>query len=173
MRYFIGLGSNIAPRLHVPLMLRALLQLAPTLHVSRVVETAPVGVDGPPFLNVAVCFLSNLAPHDLKTSFNATETRLGRDRTALSSKLTSRTADLDLLFWLDDDVSVVPAHLLPHEPYMRPMLLELLCYVGVATTAEIPLLPPGLALELDGIAFGAAPLTITLTDGHLVVFSAV
>jgi 2-amino-4-hydroxy-6-hydroxymethyldihydropteridine diphosphokinase len=167
MRYFVGLGSNIAPRQHIALMLRALLQLAPTLHVGRVVETAPVGVDGEPFLNAPVCLSSHLTPQALKAFFNATEARLGRDRADPDSKHKSRTADLDLLFGLEDGARDVPAQLLPSEPYMRPMLLELLGYLGLAIAAELPPLPVGLPLELDGLTIGAAPLTLTRADGRL------
>ncbi|MEI7769556.1 MAG: 2-amino-4-hydroxy-6-hydroxymethyldihydropteridine diphosphokinase [Chloroflexales bacterium] len=165
MRYFVGLGSNIAPRQHMVLMLRALLPLAPTLHVGRVVQTAPIGVAGEPFLNAPVCLASRLSPQALKAFFNATEARLGRDRADPDSKRKSRTADLDLLFWLDAGARDVPAQLLPHEPYIRPVLLELLGYLGVATAVELPPLPAGLPLELDGLTIGAAPLTLTRAAG--------
>jgi 2-amino-4-hydroxy-6-hydroxymethyldihydropteridine diphosphokinase len=168
MRYFIGLGSNIAPRRHMAQMLRALLQVTPTIYVGRIVETAPVGVAGEPFLNAPVCLSSNLSPQALKAFFNATEARLGRDRADPNSKRKSRTADLDLLFGLEDGVRDVPAQLLPDEPYMRPMLLELLGYLGLATTAALPALPAGLSLGLDDLMIGAAPLRLTLETGRLV-----
>ncbi|MBX0331463.1 2-amino-4-hydroxy-6-hydroxymethyldihydropteridine diphosphokinase [Oscillochloris sp. ZM17-4] len=172
MRYFIGIGSNIAPRQHVPLMLRALLQIAPALHVGRIVETVPVGVIGEPFLNAAACLSTDLTPQELKAQFNAIEARLGRDRAAADSKTKSRTADLDLLLWLGDDARQAPTDLLPHESYMRPMLLELLGYVGVTTAAEPLPLPPGLPLPLDALTVGLAPLTLTLVGGRILAAAA-
>lgn len=168
MRYFVGLGSNIAPHQHVPLMLRALLQIAPALHVGRILQTTPVGVEGAPFLNVPASFDSSLPPPELKALCNTIEASLGRDRTDPASKRKSRTADLDILFWLDDGATTAPAQLLPPEPYIRPILLELLDYVGIATTFAPPALPPGVALTLDGLSLGEAPLTLTHTAGRLV-----
>lgn len=151
-RYFLGLGSNINPRRHLPLMVEALLELAPTLHVGRVLETAPVGVVGDPFLNAPVCLTSNLAPMALKAWTNALEARLGRDRAAPDSKHRSRSADLDILFSIADEATRVPPDLLPPEPYMRPLLLELLAFLGIATEAEQPAPGPGVRLELAGLA---------------------
>jgi 2-amino-4-hydroxy-6-hydroxymethyldihydropteridine diphosphokinase len=163
MRYFLGLGSNIVPRQNLPLMIAALLDLAPTLHVGRVVETAPVGLAGELFLNAPVCLASELAPDALKAWTNALEARLGRDRADPGRSHRSRTADLDALFWLPEGDSFVPPGLLPAEPYMRPMLLELLAYLGLATRAEPPALGPGVALALPGppgLRLGERPTTI-------------
>lgn len=159
-RYFLGLGSNIDPRRNLSLMLGALLELAPALHVGRVLETAPVGVVGAPFLNAPVCLTSDLSPEALKIWTNALEARLGRDRAAPGSKHKSRSADLDILFAVAGDTTRVPPALLPAEPYMRPMLLELLAYLGLATTAEEPALGPGVALDLGGVTVGERPTTI-------------
>lgn len=136
MRYVLGLGSNRAPRRHTLLMLRALFQLSPTLHIGRIVETAPVAVAGDAFLNLPVCLSTDLAPQQLKRFCNAIEEALGRDRADPLSKAKGRTADLDILFWLEHDAATVPPHRLPQEPYMRPMVLELLAYLGVATACK-------------------------------------
>jgi 2-amino-4-hydroxy-6-hydroxymethyldihydropteridine diphosphokinase len=167
MRYFLGLGSNIAPRTHIPLMVAALAEISPRLHVGRVLETAPVGLVGEPFLNVPVSITSELAPQQLKAFCNGLEARLGRDRSDPASKVKSRTADLDILFWLDEAASSAEARLLPQEPYMRPMLLELLIYLGIAADAERPELPGGVTLTLGDLRFGAAPRTLELVEGRL------
>ncbi|MFV9504941.1 MAG: 2-amino-4-hydroxy-6-hydroxymethyldihydropteridine diphosphokinase [Oscillochloridaceae bacterium umkhey_bin13] len=158
-RYFLGLGSNIAPHTNFGLMLRELLTLAPIVHVGRVIETAPVGVVGDPFLNTATCLDLDCDPQTLKQTLNAIETRLGRDRTAPGSKTRSRTADLDIICWLDPADRHMPATLLPDEPYTRPMLLELLAYLGITTEAETPELGSGVALDLAGQPFGLLPTT--------------
>lgn len=161
MRYFLGLGSNLAPETNVPQMLRALLQLAPRLEVGRVLKTAPVAVAGDSFLNVPVSFTSDLAPPAFKQVCNAIEVAFGRDRDDPASKVKSRSADLDLLFWIDSHATSVPAALLPGEPYMRPMLLELLAALGIATAAETPALPPGVDLALGELVFGREPVVLT------------
>jgi 2-amino-4-hydroxy-6-hydroxymethyldihydropteridine diphosphokinase len=171
MRYFVGLGSNIAPRVHLPLMLRALLRLAPTLYVGRVLETAPVAVAGDPFLNVPVALESALSPPELKLRLNAVEAGLGRDRADPASKVKSRTADLDILFWIDDCAAGVPPELLPDEPYMRPMLLELLAALDLDAGVGPGPLPPGVALSLDGLSVGEEPAALALLDGRLAASS--
>lgn len=163
MHYILGLGSNLDPTRHVPLMLRALLELVPTLQVGRIIETAPLAVDGPPFLNVTVSLISDRSPQQLKAYCNQIESALGRDRSDPASKVKSRTADLDILLALADQPTLLPAKLLPSEPYMRPILLELLTYLGIAIdgTHEEPELPPGVELWLDGMAIGLVPCTIS------------
>lgn len=167
MWYFVGLGSNIEPRRHLPLMLQALLQISPILHVGRVQQTDPVDVVGEPFLNVPAAITTDLAPQDLKALFNAVEASLGRNRADPASKVTSRTADLDILFRLAEGAVSVPPELLPEEPYMRPMLLELLGAVGVTTAAEPPALAPGVSLRLDEIDFGEEPLLLSISGGRI------
>lgn len=167
MRYFVSLGSNIEPRTNLPLMLRALLQISPTVQVSSVIQTDPVGVAGAPFLNAAAAISAQLSPAELKALLNAVEASLGRDRAAPSSKTRSRPADLDILFPLDPAAASVAPELLPPEPYVRPMLLELLEALGVDAGAEPVPLAPGVRLSLGGLSFGASPRTLSLRGGRL------
>jgi 2-amino-4-hydroxy-6-hydroxymethyldihydropteridine diphosphokinase len=163
MHYILGLGSNLDPIRHVPLMLRALLELTPTLQVGRIIETAPLAVDGPPFLNGVVSLISDRSPQQLKAYCSQIELALGRDRGDPASKVKSRTADLDILLVLAEQTSLLPAELLPSEPYVRPILLELLTYLGMTIDGayEEPELPPGVELWLDGTAIGLVPCTIS------------
>ncbi len=160
MRYFLGLGSNIAPHRNMPRMVQALLELAPTLHLGRIVATAPVGVVGDAFLNTVACIELDLPAADLKRVCNALETAFGRDRGAPGSKTKSRTADIDPLFGLAPNTRVVPSELLPSEPYTRPMLLELIAALGLTTSAETPELAPGVRLPFHDLKLGNAPVTI-------------
>ena len=118
-----------------------------------------------------VCLDSPLAPQELKQACNAIEARLGRDRGDPASKVKSRTADLDILFWLEDGAVAVPPRLLPQEPYMRPMLLELLDALDLATGEATPALPPGVPLRIDGLAIGVEPVTLTLDAADVIVTS--
>lgn len=167
MRYFVGLGSNIEPRRNFPLMLRALLSISPAVHIGRVVQTDPVGVVGAPFLNAAAAITTDLSPGELKAFLNTVEARLGRDRADPGSKTRSRTADLDIIFPLAPGVVSVPPDLLPREPYVRPMLLELLDALGVTAGAQPAVLASGAPLSLDGLPFGEVPRTFTSAGGRL------
>lgn len=158
--YFIGLGSNIEPQRNIIRMLGALRAIAPALAIGRVVETAPVAVAGAAFLNVPVGLRCDLPAQELKARLNAIEAALGRDRSDPQSKTKSRPADLDILLWLADDATSVPADLLPREPYMRPMLLELLRFLGLTIDAETPELPPGVSLVFAGAAVGLGPVVV-------------
>jgi 2-amino-4-hydroxy-6-hydroxymethyldihydropteridine diphosphokinase len=167
LRYFISLGSNIEPHRNVPLMLQALLQIAPTVHIGRVVQTDPVGVVGAPFLNSVAAIGADLAPGELKSFFDTIEASLGRDRSDPAKKTKSRPADLDILFPLEPTALRVGAALLPREPYVLPMLLELLELLGVAAEAGPPALAPGVPLSLQGLAFGEAPRTFVCTSAGI------
>jgi 2-amino-4-hydroxy-6-hydroxymethyldihydropteridine diphosphokinase len=166
MHYILGLGSNLDPTKHVPLMLHALFELAPTLWVGRIIETAPLAVDGPPFLNGVVSLISDRSPQELKAYCNQIEHELGRDRSDPASKVKSRTADLDILLVLSDPTSLLSIEQLPSEPYVRPILLELLTYLGIAIDGAHagPELPPGVELWLGGMAIGRLPCTISKTE---------
>lgn len=161
MRYFISVGSNIQPEYNLQRVFPELWQLSPTLHVSRIVQTAPVGVPGgEPFLNLTVSLSSSLSPTELKETFNQIESSLGRDRTDERRKYKSRPMDLDILFWLTAGETAVTTTQLPPEPYIRPMLLELLTWLHISHPEPTPTLPPGVPLRINGRLIGAHPTTI-------------
>jgi 2-amino-4-hydroxy-6-hydroxymethyldihydropteridine diphosphokinase len=166
MHYFFGLGSNIAPHQHMPRMVQALLELAPVVHVGRIVATAPVGVMGDPFLNTVVALEYASAPATVKLICNALETAFGRDRGAPGSKTKSRTADIDPLFALTPDQRHVPAALIPSEPYTRPMLLELLVALGHHTEIALPAPDVGVAVALHGLTIGRSPISVRRDGGQ-------
>lgn len=163
-RILIAIGSNIEPEQHIPRLLEALLQLSPRLDVSPIVATTPVDVmGGGRFLNLTACLYGRWPLDQLKAQFNALETAFGRDRLAPNSKKSGRTADLDILFPLEGD-AVDPA-CLPDEPYVRPMLLHLLAYLGVrGVPAPQPL--DGSPLTFADHTIGLRPLTICLCDNQ-------
>ncbi len=79
---YVGIGSNIEPSRHVPAILDALLDLAPTIVVSPVAVTEPIGIPqaGGDFWNLAARLSTDAPEADVKQRFNAIERRLGRDR---------------------------------------------------------------------------------------------
>ena len=158
---FISLGSNIAPEENCQLMLLALRSLSPNLAISRIIRTEPVGIaSSNHFLNGVVRLQTGQRPAELKKALIAIELRLGRDRDDPHSKVKDRVADLDILFCLPEDASTVPTALLPHESYVRPLLLELLDALGYQVEAAQQEPPAGHPLQLGGQTIGLAPLNL-------------
>lgn len=161
-RFFVSIGSNINPKKNIVWVLSKLLQLSPQLHLSRIIETEPVGVPngGGMFLNLTVCLDVALQTRALKQQFNQFETEAGRDRSDPDSHQKSRPLDLDILFSLPKSQHWLDPDMLPVEPYVRPMLLELLDFLGITCRAEAPVLPPGVTLRLREVLVGRQAVTI-------------
>ncbi len=145
-RWFIGIGSNIDPRANVPRILDALADLVSEVVVSPIVETRPVAMDSQSdFLNLVVCVPWNDGADALKAVCVAIEASLGRDRDHEESKYRDRTADLDLLFCLENSAEFSP-DLLPTESYVRPQA-EALC--GVLKLMPMPAEPiEGIVMDM-------------------------
>lgn len=162
--YFLSIGSNIEPRQNVPRILLALLELSPSLDVSRIVETRPMNMATTRhFLNLALRLTTNLDALSLKQQLNEIEISLGRARNHPDSKRQDRPADLDILFTLTDGALSIPPQWVPAEPYVRPMLLELIAALGLACAVPPEPLPPGIAMEVRGQRLGTKPVTLTLS----------
>jgi 2-amino-4-hydroxy-6-hydroxymethyldihydropteridine diphosphokinase len=160
--YTVSLGSNVRPEENIGAMLTALLGLGELLWMGRIVRTAPVGMlpsSTGYFLNTAVCLSSPLSPKQLKQAFCHIETELGRDRTDPLSKLKDRPADLDIVAvcglgegW---DTAV-----LPPEPYIRPLVIELWQAQGYLHHLPPPPLSDGIPLHWHNRTIGLYPLCL-------------
>ncbi len=116
-RIFIGLGSNLEPRLDY--LLAAVIRIesiGDVIHKSSIYETAPVGdFSQPDFLNAVVEIRSSLTPLELVTRMKQFEKEIGRkDR----PRWHEREIDLDLLFY-GDRVLESPELTLPHPEIPR------------------------------------------------------
>ncbi len=121
-RCYIGLGSNIAPRLHY---LEAAMQLLERVGdfaaVSSTYESPPwQGQGRGAYLNRVVALNTALAPHALMKHLLAIERALGRDRT----RGIDRTIDLDLIDYAGMVLESPTLHL-PH-PRMHQRAFVLL-----------------------------------------------
>lgn len=160
--YFLSIGSNLEPHQNIPRILLALLEVAPRLNVSRIVETPPHNMASRHnFLNLTLHLTSPLDAARLKQQLNQIETNLGRDRSHPDSKRQDRPADLDILFALPDGALAVQPKWVPAEPYIRPMLLELIAFLGLSCPLPPPPLPAGVQIELLGQRLGTKPATLT------------
>lgn len=156
---FVSLGSNIAPRRNMVAMARALVQLSPLVYFGRIVETTPVNVTGNHFLNSVAAISTELPQPVLKQQFNAIEAQLGRDRSDPLSKRKSRPADLDIILRIDSGCEI-EWDALPPEPYVRPLLLDLMYHVDLNPPFRAPTFPTTVTLKLDGQPFGQQPIQL-------------
>jgi len=102
----IGVGSNIDPRDNIQLAFSRLGERFDVVKISRVIETAPVGLTAQSdFLNAAVSLCTGLTHSELVNELKKLENELGRDRTR--PKFGPREIDLDVVMWngeiVDDD----------------------------------------------------------------------
>ena len=109
---FIGLGSNIEPRLErLQLAVNALRSVGEIKRVSSVYETVPVGgVSQPDFLNAVIELKTMLAPLELVQVLKALEKKLGRRE---RPRWHEREIDLDILFY-DNRIVESPMLTVPH-----------------------------------------------------------
>ena len=125
-RVFLGIGSNTGD---------AALQLARAIELlarrfnlqhSRAVRSAAEGFDGAPFVNVVVCFDTDLTLKDIVGLARCIEIELGKDLT--QARFADKAIDLDVLYFGDltlcNDRFELPARDVLH-PYYLCGLYEL------------------------------------------------
>ncbi len=147
-RVFVGVGSNVAPELHVPRALARLDEAVGVRRVSTFYATPPLGRPGdPPFMNGVVELRDTLAAAPLESLLGRIECDEGRRRG--SDRFAPRPIDLDLLLH-GDAVSAAPP--LPHPDatarrFVAVPLLELAPELtvpgsGARLSAIVDTLPP-------------------------------
>ena len=155
MHYFLSIGSNIDPEKNVILIIEKLLNISPRLLISKVILTEPEGFKSTNhFLNACIYFESNDV--ELKEHFNRIETELGRDRNDPNRSKKDHPADIDIIWGLEKLNNI--QHF-PTESYIKPLLLELLAYLGYPI--ETPALENGICLEINHQKFGLNAIWIT------------
>ena len=105
---YIGVGSNIEPKRHVPLGIRALAAEFAALRLSSVYESAAVGFSGANFYNLVVEAQTERSVEQVVATLKRLEFAHGRAVDA--RKFSSRTLDLDLLTY-DQRVMSTPVQL--------------------------------------------------------------
>ena len=92
---YLGLGSNIDAEKNLQLALGELRRLYGELTVSPVYKSAPVGFQGPDFLNLVVALETDAAPMEVLDQIERIHGLAGRSRGP--DKFSSRPLDIDLL----------------------------------------------------------------------------
>ena len=161
--FLVGLGSNIDPEFHVINTLEKLTELFGVVLVSSVIRTEPFGMSdhSQPFLNGALALTCTLNAAELQRILHQLEIKAGRDRAHPQSSTRARPLDLDVLCALNERCE--PSQALPDEPYVRPLVDELLHILRDApsrldyfSTDHVSISPP---LELS--------VASSLTNTHL------
>ena len=169
--YFIGIGSNISPTRHIPAAIDILLNTSKNLAISRIIQTAPVGLldSRNYFLNLAVMIKSSLVAPALKDRLNEIEFKLGRDRKDPDRKVKDSTIDLDILFHFEGKQRTILPSSLPDEPYLQVPLIELIHFLGYQCTVRNQTTPLGVGLNFQDIVLGESEMSLGRnTEGHLV-----
>ena len=99
-RAYIGVGSNVEPRLwYVRAAILSLYAVLDDVHASSIYETdAEIVEDQPDFLNAVVSGVTALSPYRLLDELQAIERRYGRRRES-ERRRGPRTVDLDLILY--------------------------------------------------------------------------
>ena len=164
-RVFVSIGSNIDPKANIIRILYKFLEQFKQIDVSRIIETAPVGViTRRNFLNCSACINTDENPDHLKRQFSQIETALGRNRDDQNRKQISRPADLDILFCVGEGQRSINHLLIPTESYVRPTLIELLHYLDIKCPVNMPPLPKGVEIPVADMTVGRSPIHLSRSD---------
>jgi 2-amino-4-hydroxy-6-hydroxymethyldihydropteridine diphosphokinase len=118
VRAYIGLGGNLGDARKQ--VLAALAQLRALPHTTGVAEsglyrTAPLGADGPDYINAVAAIDTRLNAPQLLQALQHLEQRAGRERPYLNAP---RTLDLDVLLYGDGHIQS-PTLTVPHPRWLQ------------------------------------------------------
>ena len=109
-RVFLGIGSNIERERYIIAGLDAMARLFGDFSHSSVYDSAAVGFDGQPFLNLVLCVETELELAELAKVLRSIELEHGRAVNAI--RYSARQLDIDILTY-DDRVGVEAGVQLP------------------------------------------------------------
>tara|TARA_R110002072_G_scaffold101339_6_gene223208 strand:+ start:2931 stop:3446 length:516 start_codon:yes stop_codon:yes gene_type:complete len=113
---FLGLGSNIERERYITAGLDALQGLFQDLALSSVYDSAAIGFDGQPFLNLVTEVSTDLPLTELAARLRHIEVEYGRPVNA--TRFSPRHLDIDILTY-DDVVGTVGGVTLPREEILE------------------------------------------------------
>ena|ERR1035437_9196134 len=135
-RIYLSLGSNLGDRAaHLHKALDELGDFVSIRQVSRIYETAPVGVtDQPDFLNLAVEADTGLKPDQLLAGLKSIERKVGR---VPGRRWGPRVVDIDILLYGSEQLET-PQLTLPH-PQMTNRAFVLIPLAEIAPNLKHPI----------------------------------
>ena len=158
--YLLGVGSNIDPEQNFAPIIALLLESFEPVHLSRVLNIPPVGMNSHrAFLNAVAFVETDMDQRELKQRCNRIETTLGRDRDDPDSKFKDRPADVAILAYFVTDADWQrSASSLTDEYFLYPLIDELKAYLTQKN--QIAAAQPGTRLRIGSSAFGEAATSI-------------
>lgn len=124
-RVFIALGSNIEPRKDfMDKAIAAIQTFGELVNASSIIETEPFGFESETnFLNAVIEIKTDLSPRALLLKLQEIEKKLGRKSKSQNKNYSSRTIDLDILYF-GKQILVSPKLTIPHpEIFNRDFVL--------------------------------------------------
>lgn len=124
-RVFIALGSNIEPRKDfMDKAIAAIQTFGELVNASSIIETEPFGFESETnFLNAVIEIKTDLSPRALLLKLQEIEKKLGRKSKSQNKNYSSRTIDLDILYF-GKQILVSPELTIPHpEIFNRDFVL--------------------------------------------------
>ena len=123
-RVYLGLGSNVDAERNLRLAIGELRSAYGALEISPVYRSAPVGFEGPDFLNLVTALETDDSPDRISERMEAIHRLAGRRREA--GRFVARPLDIDILLY-DDLVRDKPPRLprrdvLDYAFVLRPLL---------------------------------------------------
>ena len=115
-RVYLGVGSNIERERYITAGLDALEGLFGSLDISPVYDSAAIGFEGQPFLNLVVGVSTDLTVAELAKQLRHIEYEHGRPLNA--TRFSARQLDIDILTY-DDLVGVIDGVELPRSEILE------------------------------------------------------
>ena len=113
---YLGVGSNIERERYITAGLDALQGLFHDLALSSVYDSAAIGFEGQPFLNLVTAVSTDLSLHELAVQLRHIEVEFGRPVNA--TRYSPRHLDIDILTY-DDRVGTFGSVILPREEILE------------------------------------------------------
>ncbi len=95
----LSLGSNLEPRINIPLAVESLRRKFGKLSLSRVYESEAIGFKGDNFLNLVASVECNVPLGEIQSYLKLLEDLMGRDRDM--PRFSDRVIDIDILLYGD------------------------------------------------------------------------
>ena len=95
----LSLGSNLEPKVNIPLAVESLRRKFGKLSLSKVYESEALGFRGDNFLNLVASVECKVSLESVQNYLKLLEDRMGRDRNM--PRFSDRTIDIDILLYGD------------------------------------------------------------------------